>query len=127
MTERSRADFGERRAISIQLHPEFEPDYALALIEARRGNRYTDAQADAAGGVGGEAVAGIGQGLERLQRGQQILGVLRVLDAVLTDVLVIDLCQLVDLVSEGSADLDSDLHVQAKAEILAPKIVVVGG
>ncbi len=37
-----------RRAISIQLHPEFEPDYALALIEARRGTRYTDAQADAA-------------------------------------------------------------------------------
>lgn len=37
-----------RRAISIQLHPEFTPDYARALIEARRGNRYTDEQADAA-------------------------------------------------------------------------------
>ena len=40
--------YPERRAISIQLHPEFEPDYALALIEARRGTRYTDGQADAA-------------------------------------------------------------------------------
>lgn len=37
-----------RKAISIQLHPEFDPDYARALIEARRGTRYTDAQADAA-------------------------------------------------------------------------------
>jgi GMP synthase-like glutamine amidotransferase len=40
--------YPERRAISIQLHPEFTPDYARALIEARRGNRYTDEQADAA-------------------------------------------------------------------------------
>jgi GMP synthase-like glutamine amidotransferase len=37
-----------RRAISIQLHPEFTPDYARALVEARRGSRYTDDQADAA-------------------------------------------------------------------------------
>lgn len=37
-----------RKAISIQLHPEFSPEYASALIEARRGTRYTDAQADAA-------------------------------------------------------------------------------
>jgi GMP synthase-like glutamine amidotransferase len=36
------------RAISIQLHPEFEPAYAVALIEARRGSRYTPEQADAA-------------------------------------------------------------------------------
>ena len=36
------------RAISIQLHPEFEPAYAVALIEARRGSRYTDEQANAA-------------------------------------------------------------------------------
>lgn len=36
------------RAISIQLHPEFEPDYAKALIEARRGSRYSDEEADAA-------------------------------------------------------------------------------
>ncbi|WP_421739336.1 type 1 glutamine amidotransferase [Caulobacter sp.] len=36
------------RAISMQFHPEFDPAYAAALIEARRGTRYTDAQADAA-------------------------------------------------------------------------------
>ena len=35
-------------AISIQLHPEFEPAYAQALIEGRRGSRYSDAEADAA-------------------------------------------------------------------------------
>ncbi len=35
-------------AISIQLHPEFDPDYAKALIESRRGTRFTDDQADAA-------------------------------------------------------------------------------
>jgi GMP synthase-like glutamine amidotransferase len=40
--------YPDRRAISIQLHPEFTPDYARALVEARRGNRYTDDQADAA-------------------------------------------------------------------------------
>ncbi|MCA6292035.1 gamma-glutamyl-gamma-aminobutyrate hydrolase family protein [Phenylobacterium sp.] len=40
--------YPKRRAISIQLHPEFEPAYARALIEARRGTRYTDEQADAA-------------------------------------------------------------------------------
>ena len=33
---------------SIQLHPEFAPEYAAALIETRRGSRYTDPQADAA-------------------------------------------------------------------------------
>lgn len=38
----------DQPAISIQLHPEFEPAYAAALIEAGRGERYTDAQADAA-------------------------------------------------------------------------------
>ena len=38
----------DRPAVSIQLHPEFEPAYAVALIEARRGTRYTDAEADAA-------------------------------------------------------------------------------
>lgn len=38
----------DQPALSIQLHPEFEPAYAIALIEARRGTRYTDAQADAA-------------------------------------------------------------------------------
>lgn len=35
-------------AISIQLHPEFEPAYAKALIEARRGTRFSEAQAEAA-------------------------------------------------------------------------------
>lgn len=38
----------DQPALSLQLHPEFEPAYAMALIEARRGTRYTDAQADAA-------------------------------------------------------------------------------
>ena len=38
----------DQPAISIQLHPEFEPVYAMALIEARRGSRYTDEQANAA-------------------------------------------------------------------------------
>lgn len=40
--------YDDQPAISIQLHPEFEPAYAEALIEARRGTRYTDEQADAA-------------------------------------------------------------------------------
>jgi GMP synthase-like glutamine amidotransferase len=40
--------YDDQPAISIQLHPEFEPAYAKALIENRRGTRYTDAQADAA-------------------------------------------------------------------------------
>jgi GMP synthase-like glutamine amidotransferase len=31
--------YGDQPAISIQLHPEFEPDYARALIELRRGGR----------------------------------------------------------------------------------------
>ena len=38
----------DQPAISMQLHPEFEPDYARALIEARRGKVYTDEQADRA-------------------------------------------------------------------------------
>lgn len=40
--------YDDQPAISIQLHPEFEPAYAEALIEARRGTRYSDEQADAA-------------------------------------------------------------------------------
>lgn len=40
--------YGDRPAISMQFHPEFDPAYARALIEARRGSRFTDAQADAA-------------------------------------------------------------------------------
>jgi GMP synthase-like glutamine amidotransferase len=35
-------------AVSLQLHPEFEPAYAEALIENRRASRFDDAQADAA-------------------------------------------------------------------------------
>ncbi|MBX3483318.1 type 1 glutamine amidotransferase [Phenylobacterium sp.] len=38
----------DQPAISIQPHPEFDPAYAAALIEARRGKVYPDAQADAA-------------------------------------------------------------------------------
>jgi GMP synthase-like glutamine amidotransferase len=40
-------DHGER-AVSLQLHPEFDPAYAQALIEARRGTRFSEDQADAA-------------------------------------------------------------------------------
>ncbi len=39
--------YDDQPAISIQLHPEFEPDYAKALIELRRG-RYEEGTADAA-------------------------------------------------------------------------------
>ena len=38
----------DQPALSIQLHPEFDPAYAQALIELRRGRRYGDAEADAA-------------------------------------------------------------------------------
>jgi GMP synthase-like glutamine amidotransferase len=38
----------DRPAISMQLHPEFEPAYASALIENRRGSPYTDEEADRA-------------------------------------------------------------------------------
>jgi GMP synthase-like glutamine amidotransferase len=41
-------DYPGQDAISIQPHPEFDPAYAQALIEARRGTRYPDAEADAA-------------------------------------------------------------------------------
>lgn len=40
--------YDDQPAISLQLHPEFEPAYARALIEARRGTRYTDEEADRA-------------------------------------------------------------------------------
>ena len=36
-----------RPAISFQGHPEFEPEFATALIEQRRGSRFDDAKADA--------------------------------------------------------------------------------
>ncbi len=38
----------DQPAISLQLHPEFEPAYASALIENRRGSRYTDEEAERA-------------------------------------------------------------------------------
>lgn len=40
--------YRDQPAISMQPHPEFDPAYATALIEARRGKVYADAQADAA-------------------------------------------------------------------------------
>lgn len=38
----------DQPAISIQLHPEFEPAYAMALIENRRGTRFSEDDADRA-------------------------------------------------------------------------------
>ncbi|HSV03485.1 MAG TPA: type 1 glutamine amidotransferase [Phenylobacterium sp.] len=38
----------DQPAISIQPHPEFDPAYAVSLIEHRRGDRYSDEQANAA-------------------------------------------------------------------------------
>ena len=35
-------------ALSFQCHPEFQPDYAAALVESRRGHRIADALADEA-------------------------------------------------------------------------------
>jgi GMP synthase-like glutamine amidotransferase len=40
--------YRDQPAISLQLHPEFEPAYAVALIEARRGKVLSDEQADRA-------------------------------------------------------------------------------
>jgi GMP synthase-like glutamine amidotransferase len=37
--------YGDQPAISIQLHPEFDPAYAKALIEARRGRAYAEDEA----------------------------------------------------------------------------------
>lgn len=39
--------YWDQPAISFQAHPEFDAPYAAALIESRRGTRYTDAEADA--------------------------------------------------------------------------------
>ncbi|PHY18875.1 type 1 glutamine amidotransferase [Caulobacter sp. BP25] len=50
--------YDDAKAISMQFHPEFDPTYATALIEARRGTRYTDEQADA-------AIASLGQANDR--------------------------------------------------------------
>ena len=40
--------YRDQPAISMQPHPEFEPAYASALIEARRGKTYADEEADRA-------------------------------------------------------------------------------
>ena len=40
--------YPERRAMSIQAHPEFATEYITALIENRRGERFDPATADAA-------------------------------------------------------------------------------
>ena len=34
-------EYPQRRAMSLQSHPEFTPDYAAALIELRRESKYT--------------------------------------------------------------------------------------
>jgi len=41
-------EYPRRRAMSLQSHPEFSPEYAAALIELRRSSKYTDEQADRA-------------------------------------------------------------------------------
>jgi GMP synthase-like glutamine amidotransferase len=40
--------YGDGMSISCQLHPEFAPAYSIALIEGRKGQRFPEAQADAA-------------------------------------------------------------------------------
>ncbi len=41
-------EYQDQPAVSLQLHPEFAPAYAEALIESRRGSRFDEAVADAA-------------------------------------------------------------------------------
>lgn len=41
-------EYPQRRAMSLQSHPEFSPEYATALIELRRASKYTSEQADRA-------------------------------------------------------------------------------
>lgn len=41
-------EYRDDRAMSLQLHPEFAPEYAGALIAGRRGVRFAEAEADAA-------------------------------------------------------------------------------
>jgi GMP synthase-like glutamine amidotransferase len=41
-------DYPGLRAMSLQAHPEFEPEFARALVESRRGDRFTDEAAEAA-------------------------------------------------------------------------------
>ena len=64
--------YGDGMSISCQLHPEFAPDYSIALIEGRKGQRYPEALAESGGrkpppprrpravcGLGGEVPGGI--------------------------------------------------------------------
>jgi GMP synthase-like glutamine amidotransferase len=41
-------EYPQRRALSLQSHPEFSPEYAAALIELRRSSKYTNEQAERA-------------------------------------------------------------------------------
>jgi GMP synthase-like glutamine amidotransferase len=41
-------EYPKRRAMSLQSHPEFTPEYAAALIELRRNSKYSPEQADRA-------------------------------------------------------------------------------
>jgi GMP synthase-like glutamine amidotransferase len=41
-------EYPRRRAMSLQSHPEFTPEYAAALIELRRASKYTPEEADRA-------------------------------------------------------------------------------
>jgi GMP synthase-like glutamine amidotransferase len=54
--------YRDQKAISIQPHPEFQPAYAISLIEARRGKVYPDGQAD-------QAVASFSKTDDRLRIG----------------------------------------------------------
>jgi GMP synthase-like glutamine amidotransferase len=47
-TQFAAVEYPQRRAISLQGHPEFSPDYAAALIALRRGKLYDAAFADQA-------------------------------------------------------------------------------
>lgn len=47
-TEYGIIEYPRRRAMSLQSHPEFSPEYAAALIELRRSSKYTNEQADRA-------------------------------------------------------------------------------
>ena len=61
----------DQPAISIQPHPEFDPAYAAALIEARRGKVYADAEADraVASFAGADDRARVGQWIGAFLRG----------------------------------------------------------
>lgn len=62
--------YDDAKAISMQFHPEFSPAYATALIEARRGTRFTDEQADA-------AIASLGADNDAVRMAQWIDGFLK--------------------------------------------------